>query len=173
MIAAIEHSGSSNFIVTGLDSELGYQDLKINEIGSYRGIVPINFENRRNYYLEINADGSWEVVIKPIASAENFDSNSISGSGDSIIEAYELKSRDQLNFTHSGSSNFIVTQYRCNGSYNSYVINEIGSYDGKVVTDSGTCYLEIIADGNWSISKWFLYLKILYTHITHTFFRKT
>jgi len=153
MIASVEHNGSSNFAITALGSGLEYQSLKINEIGSYSGVISINFENDRNYYLEINADGNWEIVIKPIASAQNFDSQNINGSGDMVLEAYELKSSDILTFTHTGSSNFAVIQYRCNGSYNGLLINEIGAYSGNVRTDSGTCYLEINADGDWSISK--------------------
>ena len=70
-----------------------------------------------------------------------------------VLEAYELKSSDILTFTHTGSSNFAVIQYRCNGSYNGLLVNEIGAYSGNVRTDSGTCYLEINADGDWSISK--------------------
>ena len=153
LIAYIEYNGSGNFSVITRDSNLGYQGLMVNEIGNYSGTIPINFNSETNAYLDISATGSWEVVVKPIASADNFDSNSISGIGDSVIEAYELQSVDTLTINYTGSGNFIVTQYRCNGSYNSLLVNEIGSYSGTVVTDSGTCFIEINAEGNWSISK--------------------
>jgi hypothetical protein len=153
MIAQVSHSGSSNFSIVLRDSVLGYQGLKVNTIGSYTGIIPINFENEVNSNLEISADGNWEIKIKPIASSANFDGNSISGNGDTVIEAYELKSVDSLTISHSGSSNFSIVQYRCNGSYNGLLVNTIGSYSGSNITDSGTCFLEINADGSWSISK--------------------
>ncbi len=153
MIAQVSHSGSSNFSIVLRDSGLGYQGLKVNTIGSYSGVIPINFENEVNSNLEISADGNWEIIIKPIASSANFDGNSISGTGDTVIEAYELKSVDSLTISHSGSSNFSIVQYRCNGSYNGLLVNTIGSYSGSNITDSGTCFLEINADGSWSITK--------------------
>jgi hypothetical protein len=153
MIAEVSHTGSSNFSIVFRDSGLGYQGLKVNTIGSYSGIIPINFENEVNSNLEISADGNWEIIIKQIASSTNFDGNSISGTGDTVLEAYELKSVDSLTITHSGSSNFSIVQYRCNGSYNGLLVNIIGSYSGSNITDSGTCFLEINADGSWSITK--------------------
>ena len=153
LIAFIEYNGSGNFSVITRDSNLGYQGLMVNEVGNYSGTIPINFNSETNTYLDISATGSWEVVVKPIASADNFDSNSISGIGDSVIEAYELQSVDTLTINYTGSGNFSVTQYRCNGSYNYLLVNERGSYSGTVVTDSGTCFIEINAEGNWSITK--------------------
>ena len=127
--------------------------MRLNIYKKLHNSIPINFENEVNSNLEISAVGNWEIIIKPIASSTNFDGNSISGTGDTVLEAYELKSVDSLTITHSGSSNFSIVQYRCNGSYNGLLVNTIGSYSGSNITDSGTCFLEINADGSWSISK--------------------
>ena len=153
-IGHFEHSGSSNFIVVGYDSNFDRISSYVNEIGQYSGDIPINFDGDIVKTIEVTANGSWEIIIKPIASAMNFDSNFISGTGDTVIEAYELKnSRDSLTLTHSGSSNFIVTQFECNGDRNYSLVNEIGSYSGQQITDRGTCFIRIYADGNWTISK--------------------
>ena len=140
--------------MVGYDSNFDRISSYVNEIGQYSGDIPINFDRDIVKTIEVTANGSWEIIIKPIASAMNFDSNFISGTGDTVIEAYELKnSRDSLTLTHSGSSNFIVTQFECNGDRNYSLVNEIGSYSGQQITDRGTCFIRIYADGNWTISK--------------------
>jgi hypothetical protein len=104
--------------------------------------------------LEINTNGSWEMVFKPIESSRNFDGNSISGNMNEVIEAYFLKNKKQiLNVTHNGDSNFIIYGYDCGGKITGLVVNEIGNVSGTYLTDLNTCYLEINAEGSWSISK--------------------
>ena len=58
----VSHNGSSNFSVWGIAPKgIFSQDLLINEIGSYSGVVrlPEDFE-----LLVINADGNWQINFK-------------------------------------------------------------------------------------------------------------
>jgi hypothetical protein len=85
-----------------------------------------------------------------------------SGTGDKISEKFLLQSGVTIfHMTHSGSSNFIVTLYNDTGNYEDLLANEIGTYDGAALvgvktgniigTEPGQHYLQIEADGAWSI----------------------
>ena len=65
------HSGSTNFIVSGMDElgndalgSMGFGGLMVNEIGTYSGSMAIKVERAENYLLNIQADGPWTVKIE-------------------------------------------------------------------------------------------------------------
>jgi len=58
------HNGSSNFIVILKDTQGNWIDLLANVIGSYDGSTSINVESAQSYFLDIDADGDWSVIIK-------------------------------------------------------------------------------------------------------------
>jgi len=85
-----------------------------------------------------------------------------SGTGDKVSEKFLLQAGVTIfHMTHSGSSNFIVTLYNDTGNYEELLANEIGAYDGAqmvgvkvgnfVGTEPGNHYLQIEADGAWTI----------------------
>ncbi len=55
--AAITHTGEANFVVQETSDSAG-KDLLVNEIGNYRGTVPLNTPS----VLEITADGDWTIA---------------------------------------------------------------------------------------------------------------
>jgi len=55
--AAITHTGEANFVVQETSDSAG-KDLLVNEIGKYRGTVPLNTPS----VLEITADGDWTIA---------------------------------------------------------------------------------------------------------------
>ena len=57
-----------------------------------------------------------------------------------------------LVMTHAGEKNFIVYPIDSKGNIGISLINEIGNYRGATVLPSGTQYLAIEADGNWTLS---------------------
>lgn len=55
--AAVTHHGDSNFSVLAY-SDSGGRDLLVNEIGNYRGVVPLDTPA----LVQINADGDWTIT---------------------------------------------------------------------------------------------------------------
>lgn len=145
VMVQLSHSGSSNFIVTAWDGERR-QGL-VNEIGVYQGVVALDFLDHHTDEIEIQADGAWHMEVKSLALAPII-SDSKSGEGDAILRVASLPS--SANITHNGQSNFMVRAWGDGGLDG--MVNEIGNYDGRVRTPSGVIVLEIIADGQWSIS---------------------
>ena len=132
-----------------------YLDLLINKNGTEvdNETVLFNFEFEQPTLLEITATADWEIILKPVASARNFSDDEIKGSGSEVIEFYENNSTFQV-LTFVSPTGVSVISYECDGSYNDLVINQLGSAtDNSVRSASSTCYLEIVANGEWSISR--------------------
>lgn len=69
-IFKMSHDGESNFIVELYDESGDWVDLIANEIGPYNGsqVVPVTGDlfaaSPGNHFLQIDADGNWEIVIE-------------------------------------------------------------------------------------------------------------
>lgn len=145
------YSGSSNFIISGLDSSnKPTADIGLpNAIGHYAGTTmfgDIDLGNRATK-LKIEATGPWNVVISPVSDAPKFPSSGASGTGDAVY-AY-TGDATTMNVTNKGSSNFIVNQV--GEGFSGAQINEIGNYTGQSAFVSGPQPLTINSDGPWTI----------------------
>ena len=149
----LTNDGTSNFIVWSLDGSFANIDLLVNEIGSYSGrrMVHGGWFSQPEFvrYLEIDADGAWSITAYPMSAARSMTS-SLTGSGDDIVR-YE-GSASTLTSTHDGASNFIIWGYESDGEIAGLIVNEIGSYSGTDLIDSGTVIFDIAADGNWILN---------------------
>lgn len=80
------------------------------------------------------------------------------GSGDKIISLDNpLDEPRILEITNTGSSNFVVKSYDEFGNYVDLLVNEIGSYHGKLligalVDEEPVSRFEVMSSGNWIIS---------------------
>lgn len=87
-----------------------------------------------------------------------FEERRITGSGDDVIMLPAGAKAGLVAATHAGDSNFIVESTTGSGEYVSLLVNEIGSYSGTAAfgidpwADSSAKYLEITADGPWSVT---------------------
>ncbi len=64
----MRHSGSSNFTVWSYNGNGDVTDLLVSTIGSYDGTPLVNlFVDGEIAFLEIGADGSWTVELRPSA----------------------------------------------------------------------------------------------------------
>lgn len=150
-IITFTHSGSSNFVVTTYDDNGNHIDLLVNEIGSYNGTRPLDFgASELAERLEIQADGSWSVLVEPIIEAKSVrvPTTNTSGQGDMVL-FLSGSSPDTAEISHTGESNFVVQAY---GNSRRLLVNEIGSYSGTVIVPQDTIVLEIVADGRWQIA---------------------
>jgi hypothetical protein len=87
----------------------------------------------------------------------NFATQTYSGVGDDVITLPKTMKSMTVEGSHDGSSNFVVWAMSSGGSRNDLVFNEIGSYTGvnaigMMSWDSKTKFLEVEADGNWTIT---------------------
>ncbi len=140
------HTGRSNFIIWMYDSS-NNKDLLVNEVGRYDSYVLL--DGVSPYSFEISADGAWSYTIEKITTT---DRESFSGRGDFVTPI--ISSSEQIwEFSHDGSSNFIVWVHTAKGS--DLLVNEIGRYDGRKVIDmlstGGSMIFEVKADGNWTL----------------------
>ncbi len=149
----LAHNGSSNFIVWSLNGAFGQIDLLVNEIGSYSGRRGLNtgwFSSSGLdpvRHLEIDADGSWTLTVRPMTQARVM-TGSLNGHGDEIVR-YQAGS--VMHSTHHGTSNFVIWALRNSGALHDLIVNEIGPYNASDVVPAGTAFLEITADGNWTL----------------------
>jgi hypothetical protein len=117
-------------------------DLEVNEIGSYSGTVLVDFGTD---ILEVTADGDWSVSF---VTPRTMVGSAIAGSGDEVVT---VNRSGPAMITHDGSSNFSVWSWQGQTRLD-LEVNEIGAFSGTVTIDSGTEFLEINADGTWSVT---------------------
>lgn len=148
-ILEISYSGPSNFAVVSHGPDDDYLDLLVNEIGTYSGRRPVNFDSTegRVRYLEITASGPWTINVLPPSHAHT----EWGGSGNDVVAITSSSSNRPITLTHNGSSNFVVWSYSGTRRLD-LEVNEIGSYTGTVLLDAGARYLEIVADGSWGFT---------------------
>jgi len=144
-VATVTHSGESNFAIWELDEDLSQVALAVNTIGDYTGTVPLNLTaDVTTTSLEITADGSWRIEVRPILDIRFFDTE-VAGTGDDVV-AY-LGETQVVSLAHEGDSNFAVWSH---GEESELVVNEIGAYNATVPLP-GPAILVITANGPWSI----------------------
>ena len=148
-ILEFSYSSSSNFIVIAYGAGGDYLDLLVNEIGTYSGRRPVNFDadDGKVRSLEVKASGPWTITVLPPSHAHT----EWGGFGDDVISITSSSSSRPIRFIHTGSSNFIVWSYSKTQRLD-LEVNEIGAYDGTVLLDAGASFLEIIADGSWGFT---------------------
>ena len=151
-IAEITHNGKSNFIVNTVDASGDQVDGLVNEIGKYDGTVLIEpSEEHHPVAFEVDADGEWSTVVKPVDEAKIWDlSGTLAATGDSVYRV--LPPSDgliTLELTYDGDSNFIVRTYSDDGLDD--IVNEIGVFEGEVLLPNGTFLLEVTGHGgSWT-----------------------
>jgi hypothetical protein len=149
-VARITNQGSSNFAVVSYVGS-SYDDLLVNEIGSYSGWVYVAAGVNR---LKMTSSGSWTVEVRPIETARAWDGVSrLTGKGDTVVLLSGAAS-GITTIKNSSHSNFAVIAYSTEGDYLDLLVNEIGSYSGEVLLPDGDPMVLRIQDvgGTWSMS---------------------
>ncbi len=128
-------------------------DLLVNEIGSFSGVLPLNFfEGQEAAALRIEADGQWTVSSAALSTAPRWDGIApYAGQGPSVVlVAGVAEGLTPVTFTHQGESNFAVHAI---GDSRSLLVNEIGAYSGETLIPAGTVVITVTADGPWTVAK--------------------
>jgi len=150
-IITASHNGSSNFVLTVLDSGNAMSELPVNAIGSYEGTTAYGMDelSEEAAALEIVADGDWEITVAPVTSAPEF-SDSQAAQGDGVF----LYTGGPATWavSHTGEANFAVVYVSESLFGWELLVNEIGPYEGTVAVTSGPGVVIVTADGEWSLS---------------------
>jgi hypothetical protein len=152
-VITIAHTGDSNFAVFSVDARGQDLDLLVNEIGSFSGMLPLNFlDGDEARALRIEADGEWSVTSAPLSAAPVWEGSApFSAEGPAVVRvAGAAEGLTPVTLTHEGESNFAVLAH---GDGRSLLVNEIGVYTGETLLPAGTLILQVEADGPWSIAK--------------------
>ena len=151
----LAHNGSSNFIVQSLDAGLQLIEGLVNEIGPYSGRRGLNVghfsfgEPDIVRHLEIDADGSWSITVRPLSQARAVEP-ALNGNGDDFVR-FTAPTPITMRSTHDGSSNFAIWSLEPSGALGDLLVNEIGVYNGTDPVARGIKYLDVIADGAWTM----------------------
>jgi hypothetical protein len=141
--------GLSNFSLWTLGSDNSMEELLVNTVGAYHGVVAMDFDGSTPAArLQVSAAGPWSLTFADPSSAPSF-GTSDSGSGDAVI-AYN-GSANTAAFTSKGQGNFAVMQFDATGESENLLVNTIGAYGGTVPIDSSG-YLVITDDGKWTVA---------------------
>jgi hypothetical protein len=146
-IVTFTHNGRSNFIIHQYDDSFNRVGSLVNEIGVYAGNKLLEVDG--NVVFNVRGDGDWEIKISPLVATEI---SSFSGNGDDVSGVFLAPANGVWEFTHDGSSNFIIHLYTSNGRRS--IVNEIGAYNGTKIVDFGNnmAWWVVRADGKWTIA---------------------
>jgi hypothetical protein len=99
--------------------------------------------------LEVIGEGSWEIVIAPIADAPEL-SLPHTSAGDAVF----LYSGDAMTWavTHEGESAFAIEHSSGPDSGASFAVNEVGDFTGSAAIPDGPVIVEVTADGAWTLA---------------------
>jgi len=155
-IAVITHRGAGNLIVRSVDAAGRNTKNLVQAAGDYDGTVVFDVpqdDGEHSVAFEVDADGPWTITIKPVTSAPAWDlSGTLEGTGDTIYRIVPRSSRPALlQVSYTGDANFIVHSHGLDGPNG--LVNEIGTYHGRVWMPDGSFILEVDADsGSWTVT---------------------
>lgn len=151
-LAQASYNGSGNFTITSVAADGSQNDLLVNSIGKYTGTVLFDAGiDQHSVAFQIEATGSWTIVIKPLASARKWNgSGTVKGSGDDVVQISPASSGlVTLDLSFKGKGHFDLTSYSADGG--DLLANEIGNFTGQVFLPDSSFLLSITADGGaWS-----------------------
>lgn len=154
----ITATGNSNFAVWNYDSDGKKEQLLVNTIGAYRGVVLLDLgDDDRTTRLEVLSEGTWQFEIRPVKNSTYlYDTYTYEGRGDDVIMLL-MKNLDLLKIQAPGStSNFAVMAYSLDNNNRwdrSLLVNKIGAYSGTSVLPKGDPALLVIkAVGPWQFT---------------------
>jgi hypothetical protein len=149
-LVVMTHSGSGGFAVNGLDGDGHIVALLGHGYGKYQGTMLLD-AMQRPAAVQVRASGSWKLVIKDARRAPRWTGKG-SGKGSSVlrVEPAWTQPLATVRYTHRGTSNFVIRSYDSRSW--DLLVNEIGRQDGETTIPVGTHYVEIEADGAWSLT---------------------
>ncbi|QYZ78989.1 hypothetical protein E2N92_05890 [Methanofollis formosanus] len=160
---AMTFNGSGPFVF-----EVGNHDaydLLAHGEGPYAGTQIFGIYENGTYRLNVTAEGAWTVDVRQIpVEAGHSLPFAVNGSGDDVAGWIDLPLGEvTFDVANDGKSFFAASLYNQTGhpvldptgTYLQPVHGHMGAYNGSVpvaIPAKGPYYLDIVSDGNWSIS---------------------
>ena len=135
-----------------------YPNVKVETIETFENYFPrkLDHVDVSTITSSYSSKAAFDAATSGISSSGSSSSQrtTLSGNGDDV-QSFTATGSGLRIFTmrHTGSSNFAIILKDGNGKYLALLVNEIGSYSGKKseTLTSGKYYLDITADGPWSV----------------------
>ena len=153
----ISHDGDSNLVIKLLDINGRVIDTVFNQVGAFNGERAINISTGGECLLDVEADGNWKANIRQPRSMESrqmvpctFEGNGFKTSPSIQLE----RGLAEFKMKHDGQQRFKVVLLDQNGRPVEYLANTIGAYDGSKpisIQEPGIYFLNVTADGNWTV----------------------
>jgi len=150
-MVVMTHQGSGGFAVNGLDGTGHIAVLLGHGYGKYQGTMLLD-AMERPAAVQVRASGGWKLVIRDARRASLWTGKG-SGKGSSVlrVEPAWAQPLATVRYAHRGTSNFVIRSYDSQSW--DLLVNEIGRQDGDTTIPVGARYLEIEADGAWSLTQ--------------------
>jgi hypothetical protein len=151
VIAEISHVGSAAFVVAERHADGTRGNVLVDDRAGYHGIVLVDRpggDEAETAGFDITADGSWRIVVRPVAEAIRF-GVSASGFGGDAVVVYTGES-GTARVTHDGPGRFVVWSH--GDGVSDLVVDTVGPYDEVVPFPAGERIIEIRNSGTWSIT---------------------
>ena len=152
----VSHDGKSNLVIRLLDNNGKEVDTIFNQIGPFQGdrLLPIRSAVRG--LLDVAADGNWSVTIRQPQPTEVASSPvTFQGVGYHATPFVKLdKGLNIFKMKHDGDMRFVVTLLDQYGKPVDSLVNVVGDFDGSKpisIDEPGIYYLNVSADGDWTI----------------------
>lgn len=155
-IMILNHAGSELFEVMSLDEDLNSVIRHVFAQGAYegtRGLQVAPFEPEVAG-LEIMADGSWTVEIRPLAEATNAScANGLSGTGDDLVVFTDFTASSGIaQVSHRGpdTKSFDILAWDDAGN-EALLVDAGGDHEEIVEVPTGFRIWDIVAGGTWTV----------------------
>ena len=121
----------------------------VDSTGPWSGTVFQEKEFKPIVGAKVETTGPWTITVKPLASAPRV----TSGSTSMVIQLKKAtRGAVTKKFTHQGQGDFKVFPISGKGMSGFALVEETGSFSGRVVLPPGTKYIAVTANGNWRMS---------------------
>jgi len=140
-------------IVSGTGQTL---DRPVDADGAYHGTVSADL-NPGSYALDITASGPWTIAVTQPRNQQDFHLPYVfnNGQGDALIGPFNVDGPYRITSTDRGRAALVVQLLNATGQSQDSPISETGYHSGSVVESDvtpGSYYLQVNADGAWSIT---------------------
>lgn len=153
LTGSFSHDGDGEFVVELTAAGGGSDGVLVNTSGTTAGESIMAVEDG-TYRLDVDADGAWSIDLEqPEVHADDLEDLPVdaTGTGSAFVGPIWTDGDVRLEVTHDGDGAFVVDGYGADGNRES-IVNKTGAFDNsRSYHSSGTVWIDIEADGNWTL----------------------
>lgn len=145
--ASVNLLGPDNGVYTSLGSNHGETNRVMYNYFEFMGEDEI-------VAIEVTGMGDWTVTLEPLSTAVPWTDpeEPLEGEGSEVYSIDWDASGEDVAMEHNGDSNFAIWAINLNEGNFELLVNEIGTYEGSETLPSGSAFLDVSADGRWSLT---------------------